>query len=130
MNERDADASNNDPDSYSFVDGFEDESFFKVGRRNFPWGDNQPSNNDDQDCVAMTPRSTASEWENENCGDEKGLLCRRPCQNKNENIEILGTVVGVAAILMVALMLLVWKEMRERRLLALKMEEESTTKEV
>ena len=90
------------PNGYRYVDGFDDESFFQVGRGNFPWDSNDPFDNDDRACVAMTPRMGDFSWTNDDCTREKRYLCRRSCRNSLEKENIIGGMIFGFAIIFLA----------------------------
>ena len=96
----------------SFVDAFEDTSFIDEPSV-FPWLSGQPSLSDD--CVVIESPTGNARWKTLNCDNRKPYICRRSVREFDIQL-FLSVLIPIATILTGA-MVLVWKEMRERRLI-------------
>ena len=112
------------PTNYEFLDGT-NSSFFNVTRGDFPWRDKKPFDRLDRQCVAMNPTTVTKNldqlgWENHNCEEDLGYVCRRPCTAAISISESSNSgwapILGISIVLiMVAVLLFGWKEMKNRK---------------
>ena len=74
------------PANYMFIDGASN-TYFNVSMGRFPWRDNEPDN-PLHECATTRPITTFNlihlGWYTAPCADERGFICRRPCEASPE----------------------------------------------
>ena len=110
------------PSNYEFLDGTED-IFFNVPKGNFPWNRTNPVHNRNHQCITMNPTTVTNKlgqlrWKNEPCNKNLGYVCRRLCAASlsNSTNSSWAPALGIfISLLMVAVLLFGWKEMKDRK---------------